>query len=154
MNEENKIPGVAGEENGVPAENTENTSVNEENGASLNEELEALRETFQEKYDETVEEAASMPVIQELEEGEDMEDTDEEGDEENNISSQEKTPGKKKKIGKIIAITIPVLLLVLVIGSLLAFVIASVTNPNFSSFISTYAQATAAEKYEDKMQSA
>ena len=152
MNEENKIPGVAGEENGVPAENTENSPVNEESGASLNEELEALRETFQEKYDETVEEAASMPVIQELEEGEDMEDTDEEGDEESNISSQEKTPGKKKKIGKIIAITIPVLLLVLVIGSLLAFVIASVTNPNFSSFISTYAQATAAEKYEDKMQ--
>jgi hypothetical protein len=52
----------------------------------------------------------------------------------------------------IIAITIPVVLLVLVIGSLLAFVVASVTNPNFSSFISTYAQATAAEKYEDKME--
>ncbi|MBQ6899156.1 MAG: hypothetical protein IJN70_09270 [Clostridia bacterium] len=152
MNEENKIPGVSGEEKGVPAENTENTPVNAENGASLDEELESLRETFQEKYDETVEEAAAMPVIQELEEGEDREDADEEGDEESNISSQEKTPKKKKKIGKIIAITIPVLLLVLVIGSLLAFVIASVTNPNFSSFISTYAQATAAEKYEDKME--
>ncbi len=152
MNEENKIPGIPGEENDAPAENTENTPVNEENGVSLDEELEVLRETFQEKYDETVEEAASMPVIQELEEGEEEEEADEEGDEESNPYAQEKTPKKKKKIGKIIAITIPVVLLVLVIGSLLAFVVASVTNPNFSSFISTYAQATAAETYEKKME--
>ncbi|MBQ6117839.1 MAG: hypothetical protein IJK98_01280, partial [Clostridia bacterium] len=35
--------------------------------AALNEELENLRDTFQEKLDETVEEAANGPVIQELE---------------------------------------------------------------------------------------
>ena len=34
---------------------------------ALNEELENLRDTFQEKLDETVEEAAAGPVIQELE---------------------------------------------------------------------------------------
>ncbi len=152
MNEENKIPGINGEETEVPAENTENAPVSEENEVSLNEELETLRETFQEKYDETVEEAASMPVIQELEEGEEEEETDEEGEEERNASAQEKAPKKKKKIGKIIAITVPVVLLVFIVGSLLAFVVASVTNPNFSSFISTYAQATAAETYEDKME--
>ena len=152
MNEENKISGIPGEENETPAENTENAPVSEENGVSLNEELETLRETFQEKYDETVEEAASMPVIQELEEGEEEEEADEEGEEERNASAQEKSPKKKKKTGKIIAITIPVVLLVLVIGSLLAFVVASVTNPNFSSFISTYAQASAAETYEKKME--
>lgn len=152
MNEENKIPGAAGEETGASAENTDNAPVNEEKEVSLNEELETLRETFQEKYDETVEEAAAMPVIQELEEGEDEEEADEEGDEERSVSAQEKAPKKKKKIGKIIAITVPVVLLVLIVGSLLAFVVASVTNPNFSSFISTYAQATAAEKYEDKME--
>ena len=152
MNEENKIPGIPGEENDAPAENTENTPVNEGNEASLNEELESLRETFQEKYDETVEEAASMPVIQELEEGEEEEEPDEEGDEERGPYAQEKAPKKKRKTGKIIAITIPVVLLVLVVGSLLAFVVASVTNPNFSSFISTYAQATAAETYEKKIE--
>lgn len=152
MNEENKIPGVPGEENGISAENTENTPVAEENTASLNEELETLRETFQEKYDETVEEANSMPVIQELEEGEEEEEADEENEEEEKSPVQEKAPKKKKKIGKIIAITIPVVLLLLIIGSLVGFVVASVTNPNFSSFISTYAQATAADNYEDKME--
>ena len=77
MNEENKISGISGEENETPAENTDNAPVSEENGVSLNEELETLRETFQEKYDETVEEAASMPVIQELEEGEEEEEAHE-----------------------------------------------------------------------------
>ena len=144
MNEENKIPGVAGEENDTP--------VTEEKEVSLDEELETLRETFQEKYDETVEEAASMPVIQELEEGEEEEEPDEDTDEERYNASAEKSLKKKKKVGKIIAITIPVVLLVLVVGSLLAYVVASMTNPNFSSFISTYAQATAAQTYEEKME--
>ncbi len=152
MNEENKIPGIAGEENATLAEKAENAPVNEEKEASLNEELETLRETFQEKYDETVEEANSQPVIQELEEGGAEEESEEDGEEEASVSVQEKAPKKKKKAGKIIAITIPVVLLVLVVGSLLAYVVASVTNPNFSSFISTYAQATAAEEYEEKIE--
>lgn len=162
MNDElNKnLSGEGSQENTKAEENAEISSVNEENtavseeetaAASLNEELEALRETFQEKYDETVEEAENGPVIQELEEGEpeDEEEADEETDEEAPV--QEKKPKKKRKIGKIIAITIPVLLLVVIIGSLGAYVFASMTNPNFSSFISTYAQATAAETYDDKI---
>ena len=144
MNEENKITGTPDEENASP--------VNEESKDSLNEELETLRETFQEKYDETVEEAASMPVIQELEEGEDEEDAEEDSEEEEAYSAQEKAPKKKKKAGKIAVITIVVALLVLVIGSLAGFVVASMTNPNFSSFISAYAQATSTEDYEEKLQ--
>ena len=159
MNEENKLSGVTEEENASLAENTADApeapvaeAETEAAEASLNEELETLRETFQEKYDETVEEAASMPVIQELEEGEEEDEEDEDDEDDVNPFAQEKAPGKKKKIGKIIAITIPVVILVAIVGSLLAYVVASVTNPNFSSFISTYAQATAAETYEEKME--
>ena len=149
MNEENRNPGLDGEENDSLAENIPE---NEEYEETLEEELESLRETFQEVYDETVEEAADMPVIQELEEGEEYEDEYEEDEDDENPFAQEKSPRKKKKIGKIIAITIPVVLIVTIIGSLLAYVVASVTNPNFSSFISVYTQATAAEDYEQKLE--
>lgn len=161
MNDElNKnLSGESEIENAQPDENSELASVNEEDTAasdeaaavSLNEELEALRDTFQEKYDETVEEAENGPVIQELEDGEpeDEEESEEDTDEETPV--QEKKPKKKRKVGKIIAITIPVLLLVVIIGSLGAYVFASMTNPNFSSFISTYAQATAASTYDEKI---
>lgn len=141
MNEENKNPELKGEEN-----------VSEQ---ELNEELETLRDTFQEKYDETVEEADSEPVIQELEEGEPEEEPEEGTEEENENDSEEivpeKAPKKKRKTGKIIAVTIPVVLLIIIVGSLLAYVVASMTNPNFSSFISAYAQASAATEYEDRI---
>lgn len=149
MNEENKNLNLSGEENEAPVKE-ENTAPENGEENSLNEELETLRETFQEKYDETVEESNSEPVIQELEEGEEEEEPEEE-EESENTPVQVKAPRKKKKVGKIIAITIPVLLLILVIGSLLAYVVASITNPNFSTFISTYAQATATEDYDDKI---
>ncbi len=148
MNEENKN-GLLGEENSAP-ENEENITPEENEEIALNEELEALRETFQEKYDETVEEAASMPVIQELEEGEEEEEPEEE-EEEAPEASQEKAPKKKKKVGKIIAITIPVLLLLAVVGSLAGFFVASIANPNFSTFVSIYAQAGAAEDYKSRV---
>ena len=142
MSEENKNPVLNGDEGASEQE--------------LNEELETLRDTFQEKYDETVEEANSEPVIQELEEGEPEEEPEEAADDENDGEAEEepvpeKTPKKKKKAGKIIAITIPVILLVLIVGSLIAYVVASMTNPNFSSFISAYAQASSATKYEDRI---
>ncbi len=151
MNDENKITGFPGEENENSAEAAENTPLNGDEAEAFDEELEALRETFQEKYDETVEEAESIPVIQELEDGEDEEEVEEEPEEAAPVI-QEKAPKKKRKPGKIIAITVPVVLLVLVVGSLLAYVVASMTNPNFSSFVSAYAQATAAEDYETKIE--
>lgn len=138
MNEENKNPELNGEENLSDQE--------------LNEELESLRDTFQEKYDESVEEANAEPVIQELEEGEPEEEPEEEeAEEESEEAVPEKAPKKKKKTKKIIAVTIPVVVLILIVGALLAYVVASMTNPNFSSFISAYAQASSAEKYEDKI---
>ncbi len=145
MNDElNKKLSVEGEnENTAPAD--------EPVADSLNEELENLRETFQEKYDETVEEAQNGPVIQELEEGEPEDEPDGDDDSEEETDIAEKKPKKKKKVGKIIAITVPVLLLLVVVGSLIAYVVASVTNPNFNSFISTYAQASAAETYDEKI---
>lgn len=148
MNEENKN-GIFGEENSLP-EKEENTApvAIEEN--ALDEELENLRETFQEKYDETVEEANSEPVIQELEEGEEEEEPEEE-EETEDVHTQTKAPRKKKKVGKIIAIAIPVLLLLTFVGSLAGFFVASIANPNFSTFVSVYAQAGAAEDYETKV---
>ncbi|MBR3768791.1 MAG: hypothetical protein IKL10_11220 [Clostridia bacterium] len=137
MNDENKNQNLSGE-----GENEEQ---------KLNEELETLRDTFQEKYDESVEEANAAPVIQELEEGEEEEEPEDEENEDTAVPVAEKAPKKKRKTGKIIAIAIPVILVVLVVGSLLAYVVSSMTNPNFSSFISAYAQATSAEKYEDKI---
>lgn len=144
---------LEGEENAVSSENAEETAVNTSAAeeAALNEELEALRETFQEKYDETVEEAENGPVIQELEEGEPEDEDDAEDEDAEKKEVSEKKPKKKRKIGKIIAITIPVLLLLVIVGSLVAYVVASVTNPNFSTFISTYAEAAAADKYEDRI---
>ncbi len=141
MNEENK--------NNLPE--CDDTAAEKEEIA-LEEELESLRDTFQEVYDETVDEANAVPVIQELEEGEDEEESEEE-EEEAPVHNQEKAPRKKKSVGKIIAIAVPVLLLVAVVGSLLGFVVASISNPNFSSLISAYAQAGAAEDYEEKVTS-
>lgn len=124
----------------------------------LREELESLRGTFQEQLDETTKELEHQPAIQELEYGEEMieEEEDEEGEEEKKeskkSSSSEKKPRKKRKVGKIIAITIPVVLLLIIVGLLLAYVVASITNPNFSSFISSYVQASATETYEEKIE--
>ncbi len=135
------------ETNAVPEEKAV-----ESDAEALNEELENLRDTFQEKYDETVEEANSEPVIQELEEGEEEEDAPEEEEEEEISEIQtEKAPKKKKKTGKALAIALPITILVFIICVLGAYVVASMTNPNFSAFISTYAKATAAETYDDKV---
>lgn len=143
---------IEGEENAVSAENVNETAEKAaDETAALNEELEALRETFQEKYDETVEEAENGPVIQELEEGEPEDEDEAEDEKEEKTVISEKKPKKKKKVGKIIAVTVPVLLLLVIVGSLVAYVVASVTNPNFSTFISTYAEAAAAENYEDRI---
>lgn len=138
MNEDNK--------------NLEN-GTNENDAAKLNEELENLRDTFQEKLDETVKEAENAPEIQELEYGEEMIEDDEETEEENASSEKANTKKakKKRKPAKVIAITVPIVLLVLIVGVLLTYVVASVTNPNFSSFVSSYVQSTSAEEYDDKI---
>ncbi len=156
MNEENKKQNAAEEsEDDILDLTGEFDSADKD---ELADELEALKNTFQEKYDETVEEAEAGPVIQELEEGEDDEDEDDEDDEddddeddEDDDDDEDEKPGKKKKTGKIIAITLACLVLVTVIGSLAAYMVASVTNPNFNSFVSAYSQAISAEKYEDKI---
>ena len=150
MNEENKKQDSAEEtETDALGVADENESAKEE----LESELEQLKNTFQEKYDETVEEAEAGPVIQELEEGEEEEEEDEEeeADEDDTEEEFEIKPKKKRKKGKIIAITLSVLVLVTIIGSLGAYMVVSVTNPNFSSFISAYSQAAAAETYEDRV---
>ncbi len=150
MNEENKKQDSAEEtETDALGVADENESAKEE----LESELEQLKNTFQEKYDETVEEAEAGPVIQELEEGEEEEEEDEEEEADENDTEEEFEikPKKKRKKGKIIAITLSVLVLVTIIGSLGAYMVASVTNPNFSSFISAYSQAAAAETYEDRV---
>ena len=115
-------------------------------------ELEHLRDTFQEKYDETVEEAAGGPVIQELEAhtaeaDEDADEADEESDEE------EAPPKKKKRRGLKAFIAVIIILAVFVFGMLIAYFVMSVSNPNFNSLVSTLAAASSAETYEDKLES-
>lgn len=118
----------------------------------LREELENLRGTFQQKLDETTKEMESMPVIQELEYGEDMtEEYDAENEEQPVEKHTKKSVKKKHKVGKIIAITIPAVLLALIIAFLAAYVAVSISNPNFNSFVSAYAMGNKAESYDEKI---
>ncbi len=138
MNEDNKNQNLTGD-----GENEEKV---------LAEELEALRDTFQEKYDETVEEANEAPVIQELEEGTEEEDEGEE-EEENPKHGSEKAskPKKKRSPLKILLITIPVVLVVLFVAGLFSFTMMTVREPKFAEFINHYSNATHSDNYEDKI---
>ena len=116
---------------------------------ALNEELETLRDTFQEKYDETVEEAAG-PVIQELESH--SGDPEEESEEADEAAAATDAPAKKKKRKGLKAfIIIVIILAVLLFGLLIAYFVLSVSNPNFNSFVSSLASASTAETYDEKM---
>lgn len=144
------------------AVNTEEDAAAEENAAEenaaaevsseekeLNDELEALRDTFQEKYDETVEEAANGPVIQELEEG--SEEEDEEDGEENDTGSEKSSKKKKKKGLKAVLIAVPLALVLMVVGSLLAYVVISVKEPDFAAFVNHYSNAVNSDEFEDSI---
>ncbi|MBQ6067761.1 MAG: hypothetical protein IJK89_13195 [Clostridia bacterium] len=117
---------------------------------ALEGELEQLRDTFQEKYDETVEEAAAGPVIQELEAHTAY--AEEDADEADEEAEEAAAPAKKKKRRGLKAfIAVIVILAVLVFGVLIAYFVMSVSNPNFNSLISSLAAASSAQTYEDKL---
>ena len=123
-------------------------SAAEADGA-LQEELETLRDTFQEKYDETVEEAARGPVIQELETH--SAEAEEEAEETEEAVAEAARPAKKKMKKGVKAILIVVILLaVLVFGMLIAYFVLSVSNPNFNSLVSSLANAYSASDYDAK----
>ena len=116
---------------------------------ALNEELETLRDTFQEKYDETVEEAARGPVIQELETH--SGDAEEEPEETEDAVAEAAKPAKKKmKKGVKALLAVLIVVAVLFFGLLIAYFVASVTNPNFNSMVSSLAGAYSAEDYDAK----
>ena len=116
---------------------------------ALSEELETLRDTFQEKYNETVEEAVNGPVIQELESH--TGDPEEENEEPDEVAASDAPVKKKKRTGLKVFIIIVVILAVLVFGLLIAYFVLSVSNPNFNSLVSSLASAQSAETYEEKM---
>lgn len=161
MNEDNKNQNITGEGNDeekvlteeLPAESEQ--AVNDAPASeeqTLNEELESLRDTFQEKYDETVEEANAAPVIQELEEGEE-EDEEEDEEEESSNRNTEKASKKKKKRSpvKILLITVPVVLVVLFIAGLISFSMMTIKEPDLAEFVNHYSNAVNSENYEDKI---
>ncbi|MBE6716961.1 MAG: hypothetical protein E7573_08580 [Ruminococcaceae bacterium] len=138
MNDDNNKTGLPGEE-ALESE-------------KLNEELENLRDTFQEKYDETVNEANELPVIQELEEGAEEEEPEEEDENEEKSQASEK-PRKQKKNRKglkIAIISVVAVLLVSVIGILVTALAVVVSDPDIIQCFDLYAKASSAETYEEK----
>lgn len=117
----------------------------------LNEELENLRETFQEKYDETVNEANELPVIQELEEGSEEEEA--EDDEPAEIHSvSEKSHKKKNRKGVKIAVVAVIIVLVLgIIASLVTALAVIISDPGIIESFKVYSSAAATEDYTEKM---
>lgn len=116
---------------------------------ALNEELENLRDTFQEKLDETMEEAAAGPVIQELETH--SAEAEEEAEEPEETAETAVKPAKKKmKKGVKALIIVLVILAVLVFGLLISYFVLSVSNPNFNSLVSSLASASSAQTYDEK----
>ena len=116
---------------------------------ALEGELEQLRDTFQEKYDETVEEAAAGPVIQELESH--VAEAEEETEEAEEEAAAAAKPAKKKmKKGVKALIAVVIVLAVFVFGLLIAYFVLSISNPNFNSLVSSLASASSAATYEEK----
>ena len=120
----------------------------------LNAELEELRECFQEKYDETVEEV-NNPVIQDLEENIPEEESEDDENPAENESAAEK-PKKKKKKGRavkaiIIAVVIVALLsIIAVLGAGLGVVIAA---PDVLDVFPVYSAGMTGEDYEARLKS-
>ena len=116
---------------------------------ALEGELEQLRDTFQEKYDETVEEAAHGPVIQELETH--SSEAEEEAEEAEEAVAEAAKPAKKKmKKGVKALLAVVIAVAVLLFGLLITYFVMSVTNPNFNSLVSSLANAYSAEGYDAK----
>ena len=116
---------------------------------ALEGELTQLRDTFQEKYDETVEEAAHGPVIQELE-SHSAEAEEEPEEVEDAVDETAKPAKKKKRKGVRALLAVLIVLAVLVFGLLIAYFVMSVSNPNFNSLVSSLANAYSAETYDEK----
>lgn len=119
----------------------------------LNAELEELRECFQEKYDETVEEV-NNPVIQDLEENIPEEESEDDENPAENESAAEK-PKKKKKGRAVKAIIIAVVIVALlsiiaVLGAGLGVVIAA---PDVLDVFPVYSAGMAGEDYEARLKS-
>lgn len=119
----------------------------------LNAELEELRECFQEKYDETVEEV-NNPVIQDLEENIPEEESEDDENPAENESAAEK-PKKKKKGRAVKAIIIAVVIVALlsiiaVLGAGLGVVIAA---PDVLDVFPVYSAGMASEDYEARLKS-
>lgn len=121
--------------------------------AALAEELEQLRDTFQETLDETAAMADAVPAIQELDNGEEEPGEDEEEETSEPypvVRKAKKKDGGKRKTGKIVGIVLG-LLAVVVIGVLLCYVVLTVKNPNTTTYLSNIAAADAAEDYDSKI---
>ena len=115
---------------------------------SLNEELESLRETFQEKYNETAQAAARGPVIQELEAH--SAESEEDAEETEEAVAEAKPAKKKMKKGVKALLAVVIIVVTLVFGLLIAYFVMSVTNPNFNSLVGSLMTASAAESYDEK----
>ena len=116
---------------------------------ALTEELENLRDTFQQKYDETVEETVAGPVIQELE-THTVEVEEETEEAEIDAASVAKPAKKKMKKGVKALLIVVIILVVLVFGLLISYFVLSVSNPNFNSLVSSLASASSAQTYDEK----
>lgn len=122
-----------------------------ENDEALNEELENLRETFQQEWDKAKDESDHGPVIQGLDYAPDeTEDGDEEEEEAAVLAPQEKEKPKKKHSKALIAI--PVVILVLLVGILGTYVGLTIKDPTLNSYLSAYANAINAETDEEKLE--
>lgn len=145
MSDENKTP-----------ETEQPVQGNEE---ALNDELNNLRDIFQQELQKTIEESEEEPVIQELDEDGEIDDeaddnSDDESDQSNNSDSKKKKKKKAKKEEKKrsrIPLVILIIVLIILIIPLLAYFIFSVTVPNFTTLISAYSVALSAETDEQKL---
>lgn len=121
--------------------------------AALAQELEQLRDTFQETLNETVAEAENEPVIQDLEIGEET--PDEEDEEEHliigNAKKSKKKKKKKSKAGKvIIGVLIAIMLCIIIVLGAGLFI--TFKNPNAMTYFTNLAEAQTASAFDEKMQ--
>ena len=128
----------------------------EESAETLENELEALKETFQTVLNETTAEAQEEPVIQELDyqaEEPSQQSSEAAADDENTQTDKKSGKKDKKKKKKIpaAAIIIPVVLCVLIIVPLLAYFIITVKEPDFNKFLKAYSTAGAGTEAAEKV---
>lgn len=119
------------------------------------EELNNLRDIFQQEWDKALAESQNEPAIQALDYAQPEEEPDEDGEpEETAAPAQEEAPAKakkeKKKHGKAPLIVLIVVLVLLLIP-LSAYVYVSIKVPDLGSFLSAYTGASAATEVSEKI---